>query len=160
VETIHQNWRKENIMKMHSLRSRASACAVAVVVLTCAGEVSGEIINLGLLPGGGVSRAFGVSDDGSVVVGRATTPETWTAFCWTNAEGMQDLGTLPGGNWSRAFSASADGSVVVGVSGVSIGQHAFCWTSAGGMQDLGVLPGGSSSNSLGVSRDGSVVVGS
>jgi probable HAF family extracellular repeat protein len=70
--------------------------------------------NLGTL-GGSESEAFGVSADGSVVVGWAYNAAGQTrAFRWTASGGMQDLGTLPGGSLSVAYGVSADGSVVVG----------------------------------------------
>jgi probable HAF family extracellular repeat protein len=110
-------------------------------------------------PGGDWSEAFGVSADGSVVVGVARNAAgQQRAFRWTAAGGMQDLGTL-GGDESWAHGVSADGSVVVGVASNAAGQrHAFRWTAAGGMEDLGTL-GGSGSEAFGVSADGSVVVG-
>jgi probable HAF family extracellular repeat protein len=105
--------------------------------------------------GGNSSWAWGVSADGSVVVGMAVNAAgKGRAFRWTAARGMQDLGTLPGGDESWADAVSADGSVVVGISG----GRAFRWTAARGMQDLGTL-GGDWSWAHGVSADGSVVVG-
>jgi probable HAF family extracellular repeat protein len=114
--------------------------------------------HLGTL-GGSWSVAWGVSADGSVVVGGAENAAGKDrAFRWTAARGMEDLGTL-GGSGSVAFGVSADGSVVVGWARNAAGQaHAFRWTAAGGMQDLGTL-GGSGSAAFGVSADGSVVVG-
>jgi len=107
------------------------------------------------------SGAFGVSVDGSVVVGRIGVPPPgmvyWRAFRWTRSGGMQDLGTL-GGGWSGATGVSADGSVVVGWARNASGQdRAFRWEN-GVMQDLGTL-GGDWSMAYGVSADGSVVVG-
>jgi probable HAF family extracellular repeat protein len=115
--------------------------------------------DLGTL-GGSESEAYGVSADGSVVVGRARNAAgRWRAFRWTAAEGMRDLGTLPGGSWSEAYGVSADGSVVVGRADNAAGKgHAFRWTAVGRMQNLGAL-GGSESVAYGVSADGSVVVG-
>jgi probable HAF family extracellular repeat protein len=114
--------------------------------------------DLGTL-GGDESEGFGVSADGSVVVGWAyNAAGQWRAFRWTAARGMQDLGTL-GGDRSVALGVSADGSVVVGWARNAAGQgHAFRWTAARGMQDLGTL-GGDWSVAWGVSADGSVVVG-
>jgi probable HAF family extracellular repeat protein len=128
---------------------------------------AGGMQDLGTLPGGDCSQAFGVSADGSVVVGEALIvaagqdrafPWQNRAFRWQNGV-MQDLGTL-GGDESEASAVSADGSVVVGWATNAAGQdRAFRWTVSGGMQDLGTLPGGGESQAFGVSADGSVVVG-
>jgi probable HAF family extracellular repeat protein len=114
---------------------------------------------LGTLGGWG-SQAFGVSADGSVVVGYASTAAGYVrAFRWTVDGGMQDLGTL-GGGYSWAYGVSADGSVVVGYASTAARYvRAFRWTVDGGMQDLGTLPGYDWSQAYGVSADGSVVVG-
>jgi probable HAF family extracellular repeat protein len=116
-----------------------------------------SITNLGTLPGGNYSNAWGISADGSVVVGFSDSTNGGRAFRWTSA-GMTDLGTLPGGNSSEARGVSADGSFVVGTSTSASGGRAFRWTSAG-MTDLGTLPGGNYSYAWGISADGSVVVG-
>jgi probable HAF family extracellular repeat protein len=115
--------------------------------------------DLGTLPGGGGSGAYGVSADGFVVVGGAENAAwRWRAFRWTAFGGMQDLGTL--GGWeSVAYGVSANGRVVVGWARNAAGQwRAFRWTASGGMQDLGTL-GGNQSFAYSVSADGSVVVG-
>jgi probable HAF family extracellular repeat protein len=113
-------------------------------------------------------EAYGVSGDGSVVVGRSGFPRNviggvrTEAFRWTPGGGMESLGTLPGGVETAANDVSDDGSVVVGwnnASATTIDSEAFRWTSAGGMVGLGHLPGGGSSYADAVSADGSVVVG-
>jgi probable HAF family extracellular repeat protein len=130
-----------------------------VVAWAAQPSLAQQLIWLGTLPGGDESRAFGVSADGSVVVGMAfNAAGQWRAFRWTEAGGMQELGTL-GGAQSGATGVSADGSVVVGWAYNAAGQlRAFRWTEAGGMQELGTL-GGYWSEAHGVSADGSVVVG-
>jgi len=114
--------------------------------------------------GGLSSEAFGVSADGSVVVGRSTDANnTRLAFRWTAAGGMKTLGTL-GGLGSEAFDVSGDGSVVVGDASTAGGaSHAFRWTAATGMKDLSTLYAGTGSSYLSsanaVSSDGAHVVG-
>jgi probable HAF family extracellular repeat protein len=139
-------------------RWRALWLAWVVVAWAALPSLAQQLIWLGTLGGSG-SEAWGVSADGSVVVGWAfNAAGQGHAFRWTAAGGMQDLGTL-GGGWSEATGVSADGSVVVGSAQNAAGQwRAFRWTAAGGMQDLGTL-GGDSSWAQGVSADGSVVVG-
>ena len=117
-------------------------------------------LDLGTL-GGTDSSAWGISSDGSVVVGESLgsggTPGH--AFRWTSG-GMVDLGTLTGGTVSEAFDVNSNGSVVVGVGDTSLSYtgHAFRWTAATGMVDLGTL-GGDTSIARAVNSDGSVVVG-
>ena len=145
---------------------RVSAHLSAVVLLLVATAISWSqqpsLTWLGTLPGFVGSEAWGVSADGSVVVGRASNAERQSrAFRWTAVGGMQNLGTLPGFAGSGALGISADGSVVVGRATYAywLGTRAFRWTAAGGMQDLGTLPGGGESEAWGVSADGRVVVG-
>lgn len=96
------------------------------------------------------SYAYGISADGSVVVGAVESifNSDRLAARWTQA-GLQTLG--PG----FASGVSADGSMVVGGSG----GEAFVWNNTQGMQGLGFLPGKSSSFASDVSANGSVVVG-
>ena len=106
--------------------------------------------------GGNFSRAFGVSANGSVVVGVSNTSNyEERAFRWTLANGMENLGTL-GGNQSVANTVSADGSIIVGYSrDANDIKRAFIWTAATGMQDLGA---GDWTDAVAISSDGSVIV--
>lgn len=115
------------------------------------------------------SEAWGVSADGSIVVGRTESADTSNgrAFRWKAAAGsMQDLGTLKSDNTgdSRANGVNADGSIVVGISDTDDGGRgrAFRWdASTGTIQDLGTLGSdfSKSSTAYGVNADGKVVVG-
>jgi probable HAF family extracellular repeat protein len=127
--------------------------------------VDGGMQDLGTL-GGDRSWAWGVSADGSVVVGVAYNAAGWPrAFRWTVDGGMQDLGTL-GGYESYAYGVSADGAVVVGGAENADGDWvAFRWTVDGGMQDLNtayacLLTDGSELRSAyAISPDGRYIVG-
>ncbi|PKL46813.1 MAG: PEP-CTERM sorting domain-containing protein [Planctomycetes bacterium HGW-Planctomycetes-1] len=88
------------------------------------------------------TTGYGISGDGSVVVGRPN-------YRWTETEGIEFLG--PGYGVATSF----DGSVVVGK--LELGANVFRWTESGGIQDLGF--GGGGYRSCDVSADGSVVVG-
>lgn len=106
--------------------------------------VAGGMLGLGHLPGTTRSSqgiAFGVSGDGSVVVGASGGH----AFRWTSAAGLIDLGV------GTAYGVSDDGSVVVGDSG----GEAVRWTSPEGLVALG----DPSSTAYAASADGSIIVG-
>jgi probable HAF family extracellular repeat protein len=115
--------------------------------------------SLGTL-GGTTSHAWGISADGSVIVGSAQIASGQNrAFRWTQATGMQELGVLVPNSSIHAHAASADGAVVVGYAlNASAQRRAFRWTQATGLQELGTL-GGTESWAYGVSADGSVIVG-
>lgn len=116
--------------------------------------VESSLIWLGTL-GGNQSEAFGVSDDGKIVVGYARDSSfNNTAFRWTAINGMLNLGTL-GGTGSEASGISADGSTIVGYASDSNDVYkAFKWTEAGGMQDIGA---GDYSKATSVSSDGTYI---
>ena len=117
---------------------------------------------LGVLAGDDDTGAYGVSFDGSVVVGvsRKGGGLVNQAFRWSSNGGMQGVGSLGGSSW--ALSTNVDGTVIVGFSALIPGTgnpaHAFRWTESDGMRDLGTL-GGRESFAYGVNVDGSVVVG-
>jgi len=140
---------------------------VAGVSLVVTSSFAATFQGLGDLPGGSVqSYAYGVSADGSTIVGSSSssngTPE---AFRWTSASGMQPMGDLTGGAFaSSALAVSASGSSIVGNgnsnSPSSSTTEAFRWTSATGMQGIGELSDGMFfSEAFGVSGDGSAIVG-
>jgi probable HAF family extracellular repeat protein len=118
------------------------------------------LVDLGTLPNGLASNAYGISADGGTVVGESIGAGSITAFRWTEAGGMQSLGDLPGGTDSSvAVDASADGAVVVGYSYGADGLEAFRWTAAGGMVGLGRISGATDSQALAVSAAGALVLG-
>lgn len=104
--------------------------------------------------------AYGLSGDGSVVVGQGRyTLGGKEAFRWENGV-MITLGDLQnGGALSEARGVSADGSIVVGFGYHPDGDEAFRWEN-GVMVGLGDLPGGRfHSQAYAISADGSVIVG-
>ncbi|WP_072680844.1 autotransporter domain-containing protein [Arcobacter sp. LA11] len=132
----------------------------SLLIVNSAYAANGEIEVLDAISSGTtVSHAYGVSADGSIVVGDSYDGG-YKAVTWTDASGIVSLGTL-GGNTSHGNGISDDGSVIVGQSNLLSGEYrAFRWTQAGGMVDLGVLTGGNYSDANAVSGDGLTVVGS
>lgn len=132
---------------------------IAILLTAQNASAQAGLFALGTL-GGSDSLAHDVSDDGLIVVGRAspTSGNDDHAMRWTASGGMQDLGTL-GGDGSSARAISADGAVIVGfATNINDELRAFRWTQGDGMVDLGTL-GGSLSIAYDVSANGSVVVG-
>lgn len=128
------------------------------------------MVSLGDLPGGSVNcAAYGVSDDGSTIVGRGVSFQGPEAFVWRQSTGMIPLGDLPGGEFSStALATNADGTVVVGESQTLMGPCAFIWTAERGMQELGTylisegvntLEGWTLTTATDVSADGKTIVG-
>lgn len=151
--------------------ARSARRLVLVLAISCAGSgpAWGQtgLFDLGTLStlADSTASAYGVSSDGTVVVGNASLGCcAYRVFRWTQGSGMLNLGTLGSTDQSYAGGVSADGAVVVGyargLSAVPV-YHAFRWTQAGGMVDLGGLPGSVSPSSAAyaVNADGSVVVG-
>ena len=117
----------------------------------------------------GFSSANAVSDDGSIVVGSATSDsEVSRAIVWSgsNWATKTDLGTLKSDNSgnSHARAASGDGSLVVGDAGNDNGDHhATVWSGSswGTKTDLGTLKTDNSGSSQvnAISTDGKFAVG-
>jgi uncharacterized membrane protein len=108
------------------------------------------------------SWAYGVSADGSVVVGVGSqTPHgRFVPFAGRLLVGCKTSARCRAALGARLIGVSADGSRG-GRRGLKTPQgsrRAFRWTASGWMQDLGTL-GGSESWASGVSADGWVVVG-
>jgi probable HAF family extracellular repeat protein len=142
----------------HLLASTALVAASVALTAPARAAEFDQFLGLGALAGGTDSQAFGVSADGTAVVGFSDRAGGADAFRWSGGT-MTDLGTL-GGTISNAFAVSANGAVVVGNATLAgnIASHAFRYSGTT-MTDLGTLPGGTNSSAYGVSADGSVVVG-
>jgi probable HAF family extracellular repeat protein len=114
------------------------------------------IIDLGGLPGGTVSHATAINDEGQVVGWAETASGSQRAFSWTRRGGMVDLGTL--GGVASSASAINDEGQVVGWADTTSGQDAFSWTLSGGMVDVGSL--GGAAQAFGVDANGQVAANS
>jgi probable HAF family extracellular repeat protein len=117
-------------------------------------SVAGGLQDLGALAGA-PTIAYGVSADGSVIVGEAQG-EPDRAWTWNATDGMHDIGSLMPGAYTSARGVSADGSVVVGVSW----GHAFRWNATTGMIAIpDDLPATAGMTANAISGDGTTVVG-
>jgi len=134
---------------------------------------TGGIVNLGTLVGGDGSFAFGVSADGSIVVGWAKDSSgKFRAFRWTQQTGMQSLGaSVLIGNISysydnsEAFGISPDGNVIVGIA-YNDGNEAVGFRNIRrGAQRVNISLGDPPKGYTGIvprrtNQDGSIIVGS
>ncbi len=109
------------------MKSSLGTFTLFVVCISLTPAPAAEFIQLGYLPGHEWSRAYGVSDDGTIVAGSSNTsfstsePYDVEAFRWSDATGMVGLGKLPGGERSIAGEngmspLSRDGTTIVGYS--------------------------------------------
>lgn len=117
------------------------------------------MVNLGVVGTATGSRAFGVSDDGTVVAGALQKPSNSDAFRWTSAGGMVEMTFM-----YNATGVSGDGNTIIGINGALGSSSYFCyWTAAGGL----VTPDGNPTDPTdskgtfvdGVSSDGTHFVG-
>lgn len=124
------------------------------------GQGSARFTALGLLQGGSYSHAFGVSSDGSTVVGTAENADgDETAFRWTQAGGLQVINNGLGGTRSDGSAITLDGTTIAGSATTTGNARQRVFRLVGGqMQDLGVTTG-QTAFGLGISGDGSTVVG-
>lgn len=144
-----------------AVRFRCAVVACAAAVLLLSGPVAVQADGAyfmglsSLSPGIKPFDATGVSYDGSVIVGLATSASGGLAYRLENQQ-FTDLGDLPGGlTGSKPLAVSADGSTVVGYSYATTERQAFRWTAMNGMVGLGATP----TTAEAVSADGSDVVG-
>ncbi|HYE63760.1 MAG TPA: hypothetical protein VD997_17340 [Phycisphaerales bacterium] len=137
--------------------------AVAALLLAAGAFAQSSITEIPVLPGYTQSTAFGVSADGSMVVGISapgTNPELVSnpvPMIWTLAGGSQ---LLPGSSTQPnpsgyCYAVSGDGSKVAGRLGPA---NIYRWTTAG-IESLPTVPGTTMSIALGISRDGNSIVG-
>jgi len=130
--------------------------------------VTATVTDLGTLPGGTKSEAFGINDAG-VVVGYSTAPNGSTSgyaerpFRWTAGGGMEELGFLSseiGWDGGRANAINASGQIAGWTYAPTRWQRATLWTATGGPYDLGALTSAGNSLATAMNDVGQVVGGS
>jgi len=158
VQTLFNQHNQIYRMKTPPLQLQKTRLSLLVTLyLTLSsGAIAQSMNDLGTL-GGTRSSAYGISADGSVIVGSSYLSglSNSTAFKYENGT-MTSLGTL-GGASSIAHGVSADGSVIVGQSTDGSQFTAFKYEN-GTMTSLGTL-GGTTSRARAVSANGLVIVG-
>ncbi|MDE9451032.1 autotransporter domain-containing protein [Aliiroseovarius sp. Z3] len=127
-------------------------------------RATNTFVTLPSLVAGGDTYGYDISDNGGVVVGRATTATAIHAFRAVVGGAITDLGTIGGATGSsRANGVSGDGLVVVGqsVAPSVTGQRAFRWSAGTGMVQLASTDEANVVFSLAnaASQDGSYVAG-
>jgi probable HAF family extracellular repeat protein len=147
---------------MRTLPGALRATLALIAVTGAAAPALGEtFMGLGFATGanGVASESYGISGDGSVVVGACGVA---TSACrWTQGTGWQLIGNLPPGphdGSSQANAVNADGSVIVGYAS----EQAYRWTATTGMVGLGwrdPLNPNRTSVAFGTNADGTIIVG-
>lgn len=116
---------------------------------------NGTMIDLGTLPDGTWSSAYGVNSSGEITGTSALGNGRFSAFV-SNGTGLSSLGTFEGSNGSSYGLAINDSGEVVGNAQTAQGySHAFAWL-GGSLIDLGTLSG-TQSYAYGVNDSGTVV---
>ncbi|MDQ3930424.1 MAG: DUF3466 family protein [Chloroflexota bacterium] len=150
---------------MSGVRVRLVLVMLLVLVLSSPGSAVGAppsharshtryiFTDLGTLPGGTDSRAFGINSRGEVVGNsfvaanaRAGGFPAYHAFLYSNGK-MRDLGTLPGDYYSAAYGINDRGDVVGESFSLRGNSSAFLYR-AGHMYDLGRLSGSGGAHAI------------
>ena len=125
------------------------------------GVVSGGWTPIGYVDQCDFSRSsgYGVSGDGSTVVGLAWEGCSARAFAWTQQTGLQTLENLANGN-ARASAVSVDGEVAAGFTQGSFSRSPAAWITSTGLAHPTYPFDPDVQGELGaVSSDGSIIAG-
>lgn len=118
--------------------------------------VDGVLDTFGPTNGG---QPFGVSADGSTIVGHLSNAGTQHAYRYRNGV-VELLDDLEGGQFKNLpFAASSDGSVLAGYGATAAGSQPVTWDDAGNVTALPLPAGFTKGTAYDLSYDGAVVVG-
>ncbi len=145
-----------------TLTSTSTPTSTATPTSTPAPRASFQGVGFLSDPPGAFTRAFGMSRDGTSVVGIGNPAEGLEAFRWTAATGIEGLGLPEGKVESQAFTANDDGSVLAGngLGDFETAPRAARWSESAGWELL--RDGREDFNAIearGISADGDTVVG-
>lgn len=142
------------------MAARNLLLGMALMTSTCLGVPPSRcFVEVYVIDTGGGVEPYGISADGTVVVGLARTQNAGPtrAFRWTIGGGAEFLRTRNGEIENPAWGISSDGLVIVGKNGVT----PFAWRSSTDVIDLGFLdPDDRRGTARAANLDGSVIVGS
>ncbi|HET6246368.1 MAG TPA: hypothetical protein VFE47_01620 [Tepidisphaeraceae bacterium] len=119
-------------------------------------SASFKVVDLGVLPGGGTSAAYGINAAGTVV-GNADVPHNIVDAFESNGAATPILKPIHGGAVTHAYSVNSRGDVT-GETSVGNYQHAYFFSN-GVMHDLGTL-GGHTSFAYAINDADTIVGGS
>ena len=106
-----------------------------------------------------VSSAWGMTSDGSAVVGLAYATPTATAAKWTQAGGMVDLGSTVADRSTRANAINDDGTIIVGWQDNDFGDRQGVYWKNGVQVHLQDNDGNPTGEAVSVTPDGKTIVG-
>lgn len=125
-------------------------------------EVTPQIMDLGLFPGGDGAWAYDINEVGQIVGTANHADRSEQAMLWEVTAGgvtIHDLGTRQGGRFSAAWGMNDLGQIVGWSDGAS-GFRAVLWQPGGGtwtLTELGTLGGSGISSALDINNSGKVV---
>jgi probable HAF family extracellular repeat protein len=122
------------------------------------GGTTGEMVDIGGLPGGGSQTiALGINGLGQIV-GIDMVAGVGHAYVWTPERPGAPVGAVTDISGGLASSANAINDIgqVAGTAQFQTGS-AFLWSARSGMVSLGTLPGATSSEAFGINNAGQVV---
>jgi uncharacterized membrane protein len=107
------------------------------------------------------TRGFGISLDGSTIVGDGFSDNSLEGFRWRAASGLQGLGFPQDKMETEALAANQDGSVIVGLAAGFMGLEmaAARWSQSGGWEILQGNDDAVPIEARGTSADGNTIVG-
>jgi probable HAF family extracellular repeat protein len=138
-----------------TLASYAAASFLAIAVPCAAYGQAYNLTDLGTLPAGDVSAAYGINNSGQVV-GYSVVGGTTIATLWSGGTAIA-LGMLPGANYSIALAINNSGPAVGDTEIAGAPGIATLWSSNGTATNLGALPGGTFSVAVAINNAGEVV---
>lgn len=145
-------------------RDGSAICGASMIdqgYIACKWE-NNQVISMGYLPNDYPgSVAYGLSSDGSIVVGSSQSYFSRFPFSWNLNDGIVSLGLYGQADLPYGFASgvSLNPTKIVGQSSGDERYIAFLWSESNGMVDLGDIGNSGLTFAYNISKDGSVIVG-
>nr|WP_042193155.1 hypothetical protein [Kibdelosporangium sp. MJ126-NF4]CEL20599.1 PKD domain protein [Kibdelosporangium sp. MJ126-NF4]CTQ89510.1 PKD domain protein [Kibdelosporangium sp. MJ126-NF4] len=150
--------RTKPLAKLLVMAATIATVAVAAPASADSDAAGGRTKDLGTLPGGNLSWAYGINEGGVVTGYSEDASGKSHAVRWDRSGKISDLGLLPGYAESMGFTINNSG-VVAGraYNGHVTSERATVWDAAGTIKELPTLPGAKLNRSYALNDHGTVV---